>query len=171
MDLDSGKKSICVREQPREEPEVTPPEPVPSAMQPEGVQPWIDEGHLERRTCSGVVRARGPNVLDDDLRRVEKLSCASCRAKHGSKCARSLALRLRRLPLPWKARFPGLPGARPKPKHPTMLRLAPPKLQPWRQVRREPLAAYRVFEVCRVELEDGAGRRRGDAFTLRGRNW
>jgi len=38
-------------------------------------------------------------------------------------------------------------------------------------LRREPLATYRIFEVCRVVLEDGAGRARGDAFTLRGRHW
>jgi 8-oxo-dGTP pyrophosphatase MutT (NUDIX family) len=52
-----------------------------------------------------------------------------------------------------------------------MFRLNPPNLRPWRQLRCEPLAAYRVFEVCRVELEDGAGQPRGDAFTLRGRHW
>jgi ADP-ribose pyrophosphatase len=53
----------------------------------------------------------------------------------------------------------------------SMFRLAPPKLRPWRQVRSEPLGAYRVFDLWRVELEDDTGRPRGDAFTLRGRNW
>jgi 8-oxo-dGTP pyrophosphatase MutT (NUDIX family) len=52
-----------------------------------------------------------------------------------------------------------------------MYRLPPPTLQPWRRLRLEPLAAYRIFEVCRVELEDGAGISRGDAFTLRSRDW
>jgi ADP-ribose pyrophosphatase len=52
-----------------------------------------------------------------------------------------------------------------------MLRLSPPKLRRWRRLRREVVAAYRIFEVCRVELEDGAGQPRGDAFTLQGRDW
>ncbi|MGA7120445.1 MAG: NUDIX hydrolase [Polyangiaceae bacterium] len=52
-----------------------------------------------------------------------------------------------------------------------MFRLPPPTLRPWRRLRCEPLAAYRIFEVCRIELEDAAGRSRGDAFTLRGRDW
>jgi ADP-ribose pyrophosphatase len=52
-----------------------------------------------------------------------------------------------------------------------MLRLPAPILQPWRRVRSEPLAAYRIFEVCRVELVDAAGKPRGDAFTLRGNDW
>ena len=54
---------------------------------------------------------------------------------------------------------------------PDMLRLPPPALQPWRRVRCEPLAAYRIFEVCRVELVDADGRSRGDAVTLRGSDW
>jgi len=52
-----------------------------------------------------------------------------------------------------------------------MFTLPPPKLRPWRQVRCETLATYRVFDVCRVELADGAGLPRGDAFTLRGHHW
>jgi ADP-ribose pyrophosphatase len=52
-----------------------------------------------------------------------------------------------------------------------MLRLAPPKLAPFRQSRREVLATYRVFEIGRIELTDGAGRPRGDAFTLQCRDW
>ncbi len=52
-----------------------------------------------------------------------------------------------------------------------MFRLPAPTLQPWRRVRCEPLASYRIFEVCRVELVDAAGQPRGDAFTLRGSDW
>jgi 8-oxo-dGTP pyrophosphatase MutT (NUDIX family) len=52
-----------------------------------------------------------------------------------------------------------------------MFTVPPPGLRPWRQLRRETLAGYRIFDVCRVELEDGAGRPRGDAFTLNGRHW
>lgn len=52
-----------------------------------------------------------------------------------------------------------------------MYRLPLPTLQPWRRLRCEPLAAYRIFEVCRVELEDGSGLSRGDAFTLRSSDW
>ncbi len=52
-----------------------------------------------------------------------------------------------------------------------MFRLPPPSLRPWRRVRCESLAAYRIFEVCRIELEDAAGLSRGDAFTLRGPDW
>jgi ADP-ribose pyrophosphatase len=52
-----------------------------------------------------------------------------------------------------------------------MFRLVRPTLQPWRRVRCEPVASYPIFEVCRIELEDGAGRPRGEAFTLRGRDW
>jgi ADP-ribose pyrophosphatase len=52
-----------------------------------------------------------------------------------------------------------------------MFRLPPPTLRPWRRLRCEPLAAYRIFEVCRVELEDAAGLARGDAYTLRGSDW
>jgi 8-oxo-dGTP pyrophosphatase MutT (NUDIX family) len=52
-----------------------------------------------------------------------------------------------------------------------MFRLPPPKLQRWRRVRCEPVASFRIFEVCRVELQDAAGRPRGDAFTVRGNDW
>jgi 8-oxo-dGTP pyrophosphatase MutT (NUDIX family) len=41
----------------------------------------------------------------------------------------------------------------------------------WRQRRVEPVASYRVLDVVRVELEDGSGRARGDAFTVRCRDW
>jgi 8-oxo-dGTP pyrophosphatase MutT (NUDIX family) len=52
-----------------------------------------------------------------------------------------------------------------------MLRLPLPKLRRWRRLRSESVAGYRIFEVLRVELEDGAGRSRGDAFTLQGSDW
>jgi ADP-ribose pyrophosphatase len=52
-----------------------------------------------------------------------------------------------------------------------MLRLPSPKLQPWRRLRCERVASYRIFEVYRVELQDAAGQPRGDAFTVRGSDW
>jgi ADP-ribose pyrophosphatase len=52
-----------------------------------------------------------------------------------------------------------------------MLRLSPPSLQRWRRSHVEPLAAYRIFDVCRVVLEDSGGGSRGDAFTVRCRDW
>lgn len=54
---------------------------------------------------------------------------------------------------------------------PGMFRLPPPLLKPWRRSRCAPLATYRVFEVCSVELEDAAGQLRGDAFILRVGDW
>jgi 8-oxo-dGTP pyrophosphatase MutT (NUDIX family) len=38
-------------------------------------------------------------------------------------------------------------------------------------LRLERVGSYRVFDVCRVELEDGSGRARGDAFTVRCNDW
>jgi ADP-ribose pyrophosphatase len=49
--------------------------------------------------------------------------------------------------------------------------LAPPKLRKWTRRRAEAVASYRILDVWRVELEDGGGRSRGDAFTLRCRDW
>ncbi len=46
-----------------------------------------------------------------------------------------------------------------------------PKLRRWRRVREEPLGSFRVFDVDRIELEDGGGRDRGHAFTIRVRDW
>ena len=46
-----------------------------------------------------------------------------------------------------------------------------PKLAKWRQLRLETLASYRVLDVCRIDLQDATGRARGDAFTLRCRDW
>jgi ADP-ribose pyrophosphatase len=49
--------------------------------------------------------------------------------------------------------------------------VAPPQLRPWRRVRDEPAGSFRIFEVHRVELEDGQGKGRGDAYTIRGNDW
>jgi ADP-ribose pyrophosphatase YjhB (NUDIX family) len=46
-----------------------------------------------------------------------------------------------------------------------------PKLAKWRQRRVDPVGSYRVLEVLRVELEDAAGRPRGDAYTVSCRDW
>jgi 8-oxo-dGTP pyrophosphatase MutT (NUDIX family) len=47
----------------------------------------------------------------------------------------------------------------------------PPSLGKWRQLRIDAVGSYRVLDVYRVELEDGAGRPRGDAFTVQCRDW
>jgi ADP-ribose pyrophosphatase len=47
----------------------------------------------------------------------------------------------------------------------------PPTLRKWRQTHRENVGAFRVLDVVRIELEDGAGHARGDAFTLRCNDW
>lgn len=52
-----------------------------------------------------------------------------------------------------------------------MLRLPEPKLRPWRPLRRETVGSYRVFDVQRVEFEDGEGRSRGDAFVFGVPDW
>lgn len=49
--------------------------------------------------------------------------------------------------------------------------LQPVGLRKWRRVRSERLASYRILDVCRVELEDAAGRSRGDAFTIECSDW
>ncbi len=49
--------------------------------------------------------------------------------------------------------------------------VALPHLRKWRRVRDESAGSYRVFEVRRIELEDGRGRDRGHAFTLAGSDW
>ncbi len=46
-----------------------------------------------------------------------------------------------------------------------------PTLGRFRQSNPETLGHYRVFQVCRVEVEDAAGLPRGDAFTLRCNDW
>jgi ADP-ribose pyrophosphatase len=54
---------------------------------------------------------------------------------------------------------------------PQPLVLPHPRLRPWRTLRRESVGSFRIFEVERLELEDGEGRPRGDAFTLRFGDW
>lgn len=50
--------------------------------------------------------------------------------------------------------------------------LVPPaRLGKWRQLRRDIVASFRILDVCRVELEDGTGHARGDAFTVRCSDW
>ena len=47
----------------------------------------------------------------------------------------------------------------------------PSTLRRWRRLRAEPVGSYRVLDVVQVSLEDGAGRARGDAFTVRCNDW
>jgi ADP-ribose pyrophosphatase len=47
----------------------------------------------------------------------------------------------------------------------------PPTLRKWRQTRREQVGSFRILDVFRIGLEDGAGRPRGDAFTVRCNDW
>jgi 8-oxo-dGTP pyrophosphatase MutT (NUDIX family) len=54
---------------------------------------------------------------------------------------------------------------------PGPLVLPAPRLRAWQTLRRESIASYRIFEVERLHLEDGGGRARGDAFTLRFPDW
>jgi ADP-ribose pyrophosphatase len=49
--------------------------------------------------------------------------------------------------------------------------LPPPRLRPWTRVRNETVARHRIFEIDRGEWVDGAGRARGDAITIRTRDW
>ncbi len=51
------------------------------------------------------------------------------------------------------------------------LKLPLPALGRWRQSLPEKVGEYRVFQVCRVELEDANGMPRGDAFTFRCNDW
>lgn len=51
------------------------------------------------------------------------------------------------------------------------LRLAEPKLLPWKRVAGETVGRFRVFEVDRGEWTDAAGRPRGDAYTIRCNDW
>ena len=51
------------------------------------------------------------------------------------------------------------------------LRLAEPKLLPWKRVRSETVGRFRVFEVERGEWTDAAGRARGDAYTMKCNDW
>ena len=51
------------------------------------------------------------------------------------------------------------------------LRPPEPKLLPWKRVRTETVGRFRVFEVDRGEWTDGAGKSRGDAYTIRCSDW
>jgi ADP-ribose pyrophosphatase YjhB (NUDIX family) len=54
---------------------------------------------------------------------------------------------------------------------PQPLTLPEPRLRRWRVRERDAVGSYRIFDVERVALEDGDGRARGDAFTLRFPDW
>jgi ADP-ribose pyrophosphatase len=49
--------------------------------------------------------------------------------------------------------------------------IAAPKLRPWRSLRRDAVGSFRVFDVERLELQDASGAARGEAYTLRVRDW
>jgi ADP-ribose pyrophosphatase len=51
------------------------------------------------------------------------------------------------------------------------LPVPPPKLRSWRRVSEEPAGSFRILDVLRVGLEDGAGKPRGEAFTVRCNDW
>jgi 8-oxo-dGTP pyrophosphatase MutT (NUDIX family) len=51
------------------------------------------------------------------------------------------------------------------------LTLPAPLLRRWRVLGRQPAGSFRIFDVERLALEDGDGRSRGDAFTLRFPDW
>jgi ADP-ribose pyrophosphatase len=46
-----------------------------------------------------------------------------------------------------------------------------PSLRKWRRLRSEPAGSFRVFDVWSVTLEDGQGKPRGNAFTVRCNDW
>jgi len=47
----------------------------------------------------------------------------------------------------------------------------PPGIRKWRRLASEPAGSFRVLDVLRVGLEDGSGRARGEAFTVRCNDW
>src|SRR5260370_21707611 len=49
--------------------------------------------------------------------------------------------------------------------------LSPPKLHKWQRLSVTTVASYRMLEVCGVYLRDASGKARGDAFTIRCRDW
>ncbi len=51
------------------------------------------------------------------------------------------------------------------------LPVPPPRLRAWRRVSQEPVGAFRILDVVKVALEDGAGRPRGEAFTVQCNDW
>jgi ADP-ribose pyrophosphatase len=54
---------------------------------------------------------------------------------------------------------------------PTPQPVPPPTLRKWRRVRAEAAGSYRILDVVKVSLEDGAGKPRGDAFTVQCSDW
>jgi 8-oxo-dGTP pyrophosphatase MutT (NUDIX family) len=61
------------------------------------------------------------------------------------------------------------PPARPAP--PALALLPPPRLRKWRRVRSTRVAQFRIMDISRIELEDGAGRDRGEVFVIECRDW
>jgi ADP-ribose pyrophosphatase len=49
--------------------------------------------------------------------------------------------------------------------------LPAPRLRPWVRARNESVASFRIFEIERSTWQDGAGKPRGDAYVMRGRDW
>jgi ADP-ribose pyrophosphatase YjhB (NUDIX family) len=49
--------------------------------------------------------------------------------------------------------------------------LPPPRLDPWRRKGTRVVGRFRIFDVCSVELEDGTGAARGQAYVLTGSDW
>ncbi len=47
----------------------------------------------------------------------------------------------------------------------------PSSLRKWRRIRTEPAGSYRILDVMKVTLEDGAGKPRGEAFTIHSGDW
>jgi 8-oxo-dGTP pyrophosphatase MutT (NUDIX family) len=47
----------------------------------------------------------------------------------------------------------------------------PPKLRPWRKLRSETVGTYRVIDIVKIAFEDGAGKPRGDGYTIQCADW
>jgi ADP-ribose pyrophosphatase len=54
---------------------------------------------------------------------------------------------------------------------PSIAVVPPPRIGKWRRVRTTPVAQFRVMNISRLELEDGAGNPRGEVITLECRDW
>jgi ADP-ribose pyrophosphatase len=50
-------------------------------------------------------------------------------------------------------------------------KVEPPTLQKWTQLRADRVGSFRILDVYRIELRDSGGGARGDAFTVRCRDW
>src|SRR5579883_396727 len=116
------------------------------------------------RATSSVERAAG------SLARTARMSSATSSAPEMSFLAQWIGRRIDNVVVQLSIRrCPVVPREGPEMTDP--LRLPLPRMPRWRRTRSRQMASYRVFDVCRVELEDGAGRSRGDAFTLRCPDW